>query len=147
MSHLKRNFLFSNKDILPDFDLIVYKAIQSVSDCEVPYNDWFEALNTMEKDINEIDFDICLLGCGAYGLPLAASIKRNGKKAFHIGGGLQLLFGIKGKRWDRDDYGKEHNLPFLFEKPYKSLYNEYWVRPSLSETPNNVEKADRASYW
>lgn len=47
--------------------------------------------------MDKIDYDICLIGCGAYGFPLAAHAKRKGKKAVHLGGALQLLFGIKGK--------------------------------------------------
>ena len=41
------------------------------------------------------NFDIALIGCGAYGFPLAAFVKGIGKKAVHIGGPLQLFFGIK----------------------------------------------------
>lgn len=51
----------------------------------------------MENEISGIDFDICILGCGAYGLSLAATIKRMGKKAVHMGGGSQLLLVLKGK--------------------------------------------------
>ena len=96
--YINRKKLFNNEEILPDFELITLRAIQSVAGAEVPYKDWFDALKYMEDKINTIDFDICILGCGAYGLPLAAHIKRIGKKAIHLGGGTQLLFGIKGKR-------------------------------------------------
>ena len=53
----------------------------------------------MENEIDKHDYEVCLIGCGAYGLPLAAHVKKQGKKAIHIGGALQLLFGIMGKRW------------------------------------------------
>lgn len=33
-----------------------------------------------------------------YGFPLAAHVKHKGKQAIHLGGTLQLLFGIKGNR-------------------------------------------------
>lgn len=49
----------------------------------------------MKDEIDKQDYDIALIGCGAYGFPLAAHIKRSGKKAIHLGGALQLLFGIK----------------------------------------------------
>ena len=59
----------------------------------------------MIKEIQMQEFDLCLIGCGAYGLPLAAAVKKMGKQAIHIGGSLQLLFKIKGKCWvNRDDY-------------------------------------------
>ena len=45
----------------------------------------------MEDGIAEIDFEVALIGCGAYGLPLAAHVKRLGKKAVHLGGATQNL--------------------------------------------------------
>ena len=44
----------------------------------------------------KFDFDVALIGCGAYGFPLAAKLKTAGKQAIHLGGVLQALFGIKG---------------------------------------------------
>jgi hypothetical protein len=142
-----RELLFENIDVLPKFKLITYKAIQSAGDNKVPFKDWFEALNKMKNDIDLIDFDICLLGCGAYGLPLAAHIKRNGKKAIHLGGGLQLLFGIIGKRWESDGYFKDYNLPSLFPITYKDMFNKYWIKPLKEDTPENAHKVDGATYW
>lgn len=50
----------------------------------------------MEQDISKIEFDVCLLGCGAYGMPLAAYIKEKLQKtAIHIGGSLQLFLVLK----------------------------------------------------
>jgi threonine dehydrogenase-like Zn-dependent dehydrogenase len=39
----------------------------------------------MIDEIGKIDFDVAILGCGAYGLPLAAAIKGMGKQAIHLG--------------------------------------------------------------
>lgn len=142
-----RNKLFENPDLLPEFELITYKAIQSAAGIEVPYKDWFEALKYMQDQISEINFDICILGCGAYGLPLAAHIKRMGKKAFHMGGGVQLLFGIKGKRWDIPSYGHEYGIPELFVEPYCNLYNKYWTKPLKINTPDKASAIDGATYW
>lgn len=143
----QRQLLFSNVDVLPEFELITLKAIQSAADENVPFIDWFEALEYMENQIRKIDFDICILGCGAYGMPLAAYIKRLGKKAIHLGGGTQLLFGIKGKRWDNENYGTEFNMPQLFQTPYCSLYNDFWVKPFSEDTPKTADKIDGACYW
>ena len=145
----KREMLFENQDVLPIFELITLKAVQSVAGIEVPYKDWFEALKHMEDQISKIDFDICILGCGAYGLPLAAHVKRIGKKSFHIGGGLQLLFGIKGKRWDNPNYGVNEfkNHIGLMSHSYASLYNEYWTKPLQTDTPKSAIKVDGATYW
>ena len=53
----------------------------------------------MYTEAVKIDFDTAIIGCGAYGFPLAAKLKAAGKQAFHMGGATQLLFGIKGSRW------------------------------------------------
>lgn len=145
MQYDQRRLLFDNPDILPDYKLITYQAVQSAGGNEVPFKNWFEALSWMEHEISKIDFDICLLGCGAYGLPLAAFIKRMGKKAVHIGGGLQLLFGIKGNRWDNNAYHWK-DLPQL-NTNYSSLYNQYWTRASQDETPKKAKNVEGACYW
>lgn len=141
----QRELLFDNQDVLPDFELYTLRAIQTLGGGNDHFKNWFEALHYMEQKITEIDFDICLLGCGAYGLPLAAFIKRMGKKAFHIGGGLQLLFGIKGKRWDDNAYHWP-DLPQI-DTNYSKLYNSNWVRASESETPQTAQKVEGACYW
>ena len=138
--------VFDNPDVWPDYELITYRAVQSNAGAEVPFNDWFEALKKMEDDISKIDLDIAIIGCGAYGLPLAAHIKRIGKKAVHLGGGSQLIFGIKGKRWDNDGYHWP-DLPSDYNTNYSSLYNEYWCRPNEQEIPRNANNVEGACYW
>ena len=61
--------------------------------------DWIKALEYMKHEISLIDFEIAILGCGAYGLPLSVHIKDMGRQALHLGGTTQLLFGIMGSRW------------------------------------------------
>ena len=141
----KRDKLFKNPNILPDCELILLRAVQSNAGNKVPYKDWFEALAAMEEKISETNFDICILGCGAYGLPLAAFVKRLGKKAVHLGGGSQLLFGIKGSRWEKDY--KYDWLPENFNTNYTLLFNKYWTRPSQEETPIAANKVEDACYW
>jgi phytoene dehydrogenase-like protein len=88
----------------------------------------------MCAQINALDFDVAIIGAGAYGLPLAAHIKRLGKKAIQLGGATQILFGIRGRRWDR--------MPF-----FQGLYNEHWVRPLPEETPLNFQSVEDGCYW
>lgn len=146
--YLKRSILFENNDVLPNFELITLRAVQSVAGAQTAYKDWFEALKFMEDEISAIDFDICILGCGAYGLPLAAHVKRIGKKAVHLGGGTQLLFGIKGKRW------VEQYERVLIYRPnesintnYIDLFNDDWIYPDISEKPNDAVKVENSCYW
>lgn len=130
-----RSLLFEN-NLLPQFELQTVKAVQSIANEATPFKDWFEALDSMQQQIAAKEFDICILGCGAYGFPLAASIKDMGKKAFHLGGVTQLLFGIKGKRWEE-----------YVVYPYENLYNDYWVRPGQKEKPKNANVVEGACYW
>lgn len=143
--HKRHEKLFENPLVYPDYELLTVRAIQSNAGAEVPFADWFEALKHMEDQISNLDFDFAIIGCGAYGLPLAAHVKRLGKKAIHVGGGSQLLFGIKGKRWDNDGYHWP-DLPQLYTN-YSSLYNEFWTRPNESETPKSATKVEGACYW
>lgn len=139
----KRELLFVDKQVLPKFDLKTIKAVQSLGgDCE--YSDWFEALDSMKKQMDATDYDIALLGCGAYGFPLAAHAKRMGKQSVHLGGALQLLFGIRGKRWDNPDYGIQE---FGKQNTYKTLFNDSWVYPSASYIPSNAKQVEGGCYW
>ena len=131
----RREKLFDN-ELLPMFQLEVLKAVQSIAGQETEFEDWFEALDSMKEQIAKINFDICILGCGAYGFPLASFVKKIGKQAIHLGGVAQLLFGIKGARWEQ-----------YIVYPYMNLFNEHWVRPDESETPKNTKLVEGGCYW
>jgi hypothetical protein len=144
----KRKLLFKNKEILPEFELITLKAVQSIAGTNVPFKSWFEALKYMENKITSIDFDICILGCGAYGMPLAAHVKRMDKKAIHLGGGTQLLFGIKGKRWEQQyERNREYRPNEIININYIDLFNENWAYPAIQEKPKNASKVENGCYW
>lgn len=131
-----RSKLFENEEVLPEFgDLILIKAVQSIAGNDTGFTNWFEALEYMKNKIDNVDFDIALIGCGAYGMNLAAHIKRRGKIAIHMAGWTQMLFGIYGNRWieDRPEYTK--------------YINSYWIRPSENEKPFGAEKIENACYW
>jgi hypothetical protein len=131
----KRELLFEN-NLLPEFELKTIKAVQSIAGEETQFDDWFAALDSMKVQIDNTDYDVCIIGCGAYGLPLAAHVKRTGKKAVHLGGVTQLLFGIKGSRWEE-----------YIVWPYMNLFNEHWVRPGESEKPTNANQVEGGCYW
>lgn len=133
--YARRNFLFKD-NFLPDFDLKTVKAVQTIADNTSDFLNWFDALDYMKAEIDKHEYDICIIGAGAYGLPLAAHVKRNGKKAFHLAGVTQMLFGIKGKRWED-----------FIVWPYENLFNEYWIRPNEHEIPKGANKVEGACYW
>lgn len=138
--------LFNNSDILPEFKCFnVIQAVQTLGDEDERFIDWFEALEYMKSEIDKEDYDVCLIGCGAYGFHLAAHVKRSGKKAVHLGGSLQLLFGIKGKRWESPIYGIKDD--FVQNKNYLWLFNDYWVYPDKKYRPKNYENVEGGTYW
>ncbi|MEX0921054.1 MAG: hypothetical protein WDZ62_02205 [Candidatus Pacearchaeota archaeon] len=122
--------------ILPEVKkLEVIKAVQTIAgNHDKRFKDWFEALDYMKKEIDKKikNFDIVIIGCGAYGLPLAAHVKQKGKQALHLAGGTQLLFGIKGKRWENSKTIK---------------FNEYWTYPLEEDKIENLKKIEGGAYW
>ena len=132
----KRSLLFPDPAVLPEFELLTLKAVQSVAGAPVNFTSWFDAYQSMCDKIAGIDFDICIIGAGAYGLPLASFAKQLGKQAIHLGGVTQILFGIKGRRWERE-----------YADSTAKLFNEHWVRPLPSETPAHTERVDKGCYW
>lgn len=132
-----RTKIWSDPNVLPEFEeLILLKAVQSMADEKnQPFKNWFEALKYMEDEISKLDFDIALIGCGAYGMCLAAHVKRMGKIAVHLAGWTQMLFGIYGNRWIKD------------QPEYSKFINEHWIRPNENERPKGAEKIEGGCYW
>lgn len=130
----KRESLFENKKILPKFDLQVLESVQSIALNKTKFNNWFDALEHQKEMISQRDFDIAIIGCGAYGFPLAAYVKDLGKKAIHFGSATQFLFGIKGGFW-------------LKSERYVRLMNGNWVFPSEKDVPEGAEKIENKAYW
>lgn len=140
----KRTVLFENQDVLPEFELRTVKAVQSLGgDCN-QFKDWFEALDWMKGKLDKEPYDVALIGCGAYGMPLAAYAKKTGHKAVHLAGALQLLFGIRGKRWDESNYGIQE---FGVQNKYKELMNETWVYPDDTCKPKSYKNVENGCYW
>lgn len=129
-----RDQLFSDPCVLPDFQLLTYRTVQTNAGGETHYSDWFAALEGMFSEIRDLHFDVAIVGCGSYGMPLAAGIKGLGKQVIHLAGATQILFGIRGARWDA--------------RPYmQKFFNENWIRPSAAERPKNADLVEGACYW
>ncbi len=131
----KRTSIFDNPKVLPAFkSLSVVKAVQSIAGNPVGFDSWFDALEYMKAEIDKCDYDIALLGCGAYGMPLAAHVKSKGKKAVHMGGVLQFLFGIKGKRY--------------VDNPRTAKFiNDSFVFPDEKDRPSSAAVVEGGCYW
>jgi hypothetical protein len=48
-----------------------------------------------------------------------------------MGGDLQLMFGVRGKRWKQEDYN----------------FNEHWISPLPEEVPKENYKVEGGAYW
>jgi hypothetical protein len=133
----KRELLWEDDRILPEFDLEVVETPQSFYLLDEPvYENWFDGLDDLKSKIEESDADVVITGCGAWSLPLAAHAKKFNKQGIHMGGPTQILFGVKGGRWDKH--------PVISE-----FYNEHWTRPSEEETPEKekTELVENSCYW
>jgi len=129
-----REKLFSNPDVLPEFTLIPLKSCLTSAGAKLG-NSWIDNFQSMCRQIDALDFDVALLGCGGYGLPLVNYIKQEKKKsAIYIGGALQIMFGIRGKRWDTNE-----NI--------NRFYNEWWIRPTKSEQIAGQDRIEGGCYW
>jgi hypothetical protein len=138
---LKEGFqIFKDPDkklFMDNQDFVFYKSYNTAAGNSI-HKDWEETYDIMCKDISKLDFDIALLGCGGYGLPLCNFIyKEMNKSAIYVGGGLQLLFGVMGKRWDDIqmwmDIIKENDSKF--------------IRPSINEQLPNKQRIEGGCYW
>lgn len=134
--HNNRERLFVNPEVLPEFEsLVCIKAVQTQAGEKCHFRDWFEALDYMKKQIDECDYDVAIIGCGAYGMSLAAHVKRQGKVAIHLAGWTQMLFGVYGERWVSQ------------QSKYSSVINQYWIRPNKNENVKNGGKIEGGCYW
>jgi hypothetical protein len=138
---IKRGFkMFHDKSktiFHPDQEFVFYKSFNTLAGNHL-HSSWLETFNIMCEDINKLDFDIAMLSCGGYGIPLSYYIKNNLKKSsIYVGGGLQLLFGVIGQRWlTHPIIGK-----IIMEQP------EQFIRPSGDEIVRNKNMVENGCYW
>ena len=130
-------------DVFPDYDypnftLRTIKAPQTIGFNSTTKPSWFDNLNQIKKLMTNIEFDVALIAAGAYSYPLAHHAKEMGKIGIHAGGGLQIFFGIIGKRWE-SNWGEGNYL--------QKFFNRFWTRPTLDETPTNANKVEGGCYW
>lgn len=134
---VNRNRIHKNEKLLPEFQL---ETVQSVwwfgEQKDNRFNSWFECLDYLENECLKKDFEIALISCSLFSFPLAVRLKAAGKQAIQVGGALQLLFGIRGKRWNH-----------ICEGVY---YNDYWVMPdekTFIEHASELDGVQGGPYW
>jgi hypothetical protein len=98
------------------------------------YASTIDLLGAIEAEIERKDFDVALIGAGGLSIPLASFVKQIGKISISLGGDLQVLFGVVGKRW--------RNL----ERWKRDYFNEWWIDMPTRYKPTETDIADGA-YW
>jgi hypothetical protein len=136
---LKNNFkIYKEHDIFLEGQTFVFYKSYVTSGFNHIHDNWTETFQLMCDDISKLDFDIALLGCGGYGLPLSDYIHVTlNKTAIYVGGGLQLLFGVMGKRWENNEMWKR----IIAENDTK------FIRPSQSEQIKNQNNIEGGCFW
>ena len=99
------------------------------------WHDHFEEFK--EQLLSNNDFEVALVSCGGYGIPVCGFIyEEMNKSTIYMGGVLQMIFGICGGRWEVE------------EKSALDKYrNQYWTRPSQNEKPRNFQSIEGGCYW
>ena len=95
---------------------------------------WSEAVSWVVAEVLATDARIIIIGCGGLGMLIGARLKAHGKICLVLGGATQVLFGIKGRRWE--------NHPVI-----SAFWNSEWVWPSLEETPAGACEVENSCYW
>jgi hypothetical protein len=130
--------IYENKRIFNNNKFFVYKP-PSQHCGNSDGNSWLFHFNKMKEELKRIkeiyNFDIALVSCGGFGMPIVNYIYEElNSSAIYVGGGLQLYFGILGKRWSNN-------------KTINELKNQYWCYPEESDRPKNINNVEGGCYW
>lgn len=129
-----RTHLFQDPSVLPKFELTTLIPFMEGIRNPAKGLDLIAQFRILASEISRVEADVVLIGAGPLGFLLAAEAKNQGNVAIHLGGATQVLFGVRGKRWDEME-----NFDFI---------NEYWVRPRSDEQPvDPVGRYDNGAYW
>lgn len=132
--YARRREIWGEAEILPDFDLRTIEAPLSPALAPPRHSDWFARLEDMMERLEREAFDVALIGAGAMSIPLCAHAKALGRIGIHTGGATQVLFGVRGRRFDA-------------ERRIAPWINPSWVRPFPEETPERGDLVENGAYW
>lgn len=137
------NIWGKDKELITPFNLVdVIRAPfhPMMDDRQYPNcNTWDETLKYLCDEMDKLDYDVVLIGAGAWAPALANHAKNTGKIGITICGVLQLFFGILGSRWTQTP---EYNA-------WKMLFNEHWIYPLEEDLPKNknIFNQFEKAYW
>jgi hypothetical protein len=132
--YARRTLIWKDPRILPEFTLHTVRTPLSAGLVTPVHKDWVAALDDLKGQMDAQDYDVALIGAGAFSLALATHAKARGRIGVHLGGTTQFLFGVYGGRW-KDS------------AEFQAFINKDWIRPDENETPQTVEKIENGCYW
>jgi hypothetical protein len=109
-------------------------AMGDSTEWPIGINSWSDAANHVVDAVIGSGASVALIGCGGLGMIIAGRLRRAGISVIVMGGAIQVLFGIKGRRWERHDV-------------ISKFWGPSWVWPRESETPTGSFKIEGACYW
>lgn len=114
-------------DLLPECEVTAILPPQT--QLGNPSQEFDIELNIFFKSLDDIrdTYDYALVSAGGYSAIICDYIFRGGKSSIYVGASLQMMFGIKGGRWDK--YSSD--IIKLYE-------NDSWSRPKISEHPAGI---------
>jgi hypothetical protein len=99
------------------------------------YGDSLQLLASLVEGMMVREFDVALIAAGGLGIPLASEAKRLGKIGLSLGGHLQALFGVIGRRWREQD------------EWLGAYVNAAWIDMPDCRSGWTVPGSDRGAYW
>ncbi len=113
-----------------------YAPVTAAGTAEWPddCNSWEEAVEYVLLQVINRDSEIVLIGCGGLGMIIAGRLRKRGISCIVLGGAIQVLFGIKGRRWAQHDI-------------ISGFWNDAWVSPAAHEVPGGAGAVEGGCYW
>jgi hypothetical protein len=113
-----------------------YAPITALGRAEWPpeVGNWEEAVDHVVRRVQANQADIALIGCGGLGMVIAGRLKALGISSIVLGGAIQVLFGIRGRRWQTHDV-------------ISKFWNDAWVWPAADEIPGGANMVEGGCYW
>jgi hypothetical protein len=110
----------------------------SSEDCAWPQTElkggWFSAVLSVVEACVAKDVSFVFVGAGALSLPICFELKKRGISSIHTGGGTQIIFGVKGRRW-------------LSHTVISGFFNPGWVFPQEAEIPSGADRIEGGCYF
>jgi len=110
-----------------------------VQETQARYGNAIELFESIAEETERRDFDVALVAAAGLGTPIVSHIRQMGKVAIYLGGHLQILFGVLGKRWrERGDWREMYFTPDWIDMPdaYKP-----------KELEQGLVVCDDGAYW